>query len=97
MSKFESIHIAPRKDKKAIYLCSWNSGEIVQLHSIETLREEYKTSNLFTEESKDVYFTCRGNGYDDLILEDYLKHSKNDDDFLNVEYSHDNMGIERIV
>ena len=94
--EFESVHITPSKDKIAKYYCVWNGGEIIQVHSIKTLKEEYKTSNLFTEESKDVYFCCRGNGYDDLVLEDYLKYSKKDDDFFNVEYCHDNMCITRI-
>ena len=40
MSKFESVHLAPRKDKEVIYLCTWNSGEIVQIHTEKTLREE---------------------------------------------------------
>ena len=97
MSKFESIDLAPRKDKEAIYLCTWNGGEIVQIHTEKTLREDYKGSNLFTAEADETYFSCMGNGYDDLILEDYLKHSKKDDDFLNIEYHKDNMEIERIV
>ena len=98
MSKFESIYLAPRKDKEVIYLCTWNSGEIVQIHTEKTLREDYKGSNLFDcQEADETYFSCMGNGYDDLILEDYLKHSKKDDDFLNIEYHKDNMEIERIV
>ena len=45
MSKFESICLAPRKDKEVIYLCTWNGGEIVQIHTEKTLREDYKGSN----------------------------------------------------
>lgn len=33
--------------KNNYFLCSWNGTEIVQIHTIETLREEYKETNLF--------------------------------------------------
>ena len=33
--------------KNNYFLCSWNGTECVQIHTIETLREEYKETNLF--------------------------------------------------
>ena len=33
--------------KNNYFLCSWNGTEIIQIHTIETLREEYKETNLF--------------------------------------------------
>ena len=54
MSAFESIYLAPRKDKEVIYLCSWNGGEIVQIHSEKTLREDYEKSNLFNAEADET-------------------------------------------
>ena len=41
----ESINL--KEDKEAKYLCSWNSNDIVQIHTKETLWNEYKDSNLF--------------------------------------------------
>ena len=34
-----------------LFLCSWNGTECVQIHTIETLREEYKETNLFDHKS----------------------------------------------
>ena len=92
MSKFESIHLAPRKDKEVIYLCTWNGGEIVQIHTEKTLREDYKGSNLFTAEADETYFSC---GNESLLLEDYLKQSKKH--FIGDKFICHNMEIERIV
>ena len=92
MSKFESIHLAPRKDKEVIYLCTWNGGEIVQIHTEKTLREDYKGSNLFTAEADETYFSC---GDISLLLEEYLKESKKD--YLGNSFICHNMEIERIV
>ena len=95
MSKFESIHLAPRKDKEVIYLCTWNDGEIVQIHTEKTLKEEYKKSNLFDcEESDETYFY---NGSESLLLKDYLKKSKKDSDYFRDSFKAHNMEIERIV
>jgi len=92
MIKFESISLAPRKDKKVIYLCSWNDGEIVQIHTEKTLREDYKGSNLFTAEADETYFSC---GNESLLLEEYLKQSK--EYFIGDRFICHNMEIERIV
>ena len=95
MSKFESIYLAPRKDKEVIYLCTWNGGEIVQIHTEKTLREDYKGSNLFDcAEADETYFY---NGGRSLLLKDYLKKSKKDLDYLGDSFSAHNMEIERIV
>ena len=95
MNQFESIHLSPRKDKEVIYLCTWNGGEIVQIHTEKTLREEYDGSNLFDcKESDETYFTS---GSISLLLKDYLKKSKKDSDFLYDSFICHNMEIERIV
>ena len=75
------------------YLCSWNNNEILEIHTIESLKEQYKDTNLF--EDKDL-FTTFGNGFDNLTINEYLKHSKEDKDFINVEFGCDNMNITRI-
>ena len=89
----ESINL--KEDKEVKYLCSWNSNDIVQIHTKETLWIEYKDSNLFDD--NDMLFETLGNGFDNFKIKDYLKVSSEDDDFLNVNFVCDNMEIKRIV
>ena len=89
----ESINL--KEDKEVKYLCSWNSNDIVQIHTKETLWIEYKDSNLFDD--NDMLFETLGNGFDNFKIKDYLKLSSEDDDFLNVNFVCDNMEIKRIV
>jgi len=35
------------KMKEPIYLCTWNDGEIVEIHTEETLKKDYVGTNLF--------------------------------------------------
>ena len=84
-----------KEDKEVKYLCSWNSNDIVQIHTKETLWIEYKDSNLFDD--NDMLFETLGNGFDNFKIKDYLKLSSEDDDFLNVNFVCDNMEIKRIV
>jgi hypothetical protein len=44
-----------------IYLCRWNGDEIVQIHTKETLYNEYKDTNLFDDK---VYFDNNNLKYD---------------------------------
>ena len=39
--------ITIENNKSNIYLCTWNDGDIVQVHTKETLKDEYKDTNLF--------------------------------------------------
>ena len=45
----KSITIANDNNEK-MYLCTWNDGDIVQVHTEKTLRTEYEGPNLFDEE-----------------------------------------------
>ena len=38
-----------------IYLCRWNGDEIVQIHTKETLYNEYKDTNLFDSVDAEGY------------------------------------------
>ena len=89
----ESINL--KEDKEVKYLCSWNSNDIVQIHTKETLWIGYKDSNLFDD--NDMLFETLGNGFDNFKIKDYLKLSSEDDNFLNVNFVCDNMEIKRIV
>jgi len=86
------------KEKKvAKYLTTWNGNDMVQIHTKETLYNEYKETNLFDEfddDSQNVYFFSHDERY---LLNDYLNKSSEDDDFLGDTYYADNMTIEKIV
>ena len=79
-----------------IYLCDWNDGEIVQIHSKETLEKEYSETNLFDDDEK--YFSNYTNGfkYNSFTIQKYLEESK-DDDYYNIPFRCDNMTITRIT
>ena len=55
----KSIRMTPTRCN--IYLCRWNEDEIVQIHTIETLYNEYKDTNLFDDK---VYFDNNNLKYD---------------------------------
>ena len=82
---------------EAKYRCTWKWDEITETHTIKSLKDKYKDSNLFSsEENKRNLFTSHGNGYDNITFEDYLKYSSADADFIGVSYDCDNMSIIRI-
>ena len=85
-----------KQDKETKYLCSWNNGDIIQIHTNKTLWNEYKDTNLF-DDDEDMLFETIGNGFDNFKFKDYLKLSSKDEDFLNVNFICDNMEITRIV
>ena len=45
----KSIKIENANNEK-MYLCSWNDGDIVEVHTEKTLRKEYQGTNLFDKE-----------------------------------------------
>ena len=96
-----SITLTESEDSKekqvAKYLTTWNGNDMVQIHTKETLYNEYKETNLFDEfddDSQNVYFFSNDERY---LLKDYLNKSSEDDDFLNDTFYADNMTIEKIV
>ena len=82
------------KNNDVAYLCIWNNGDIEQIHTKKTLLNEYKNTNLF---DNDCYFETIGNGFDNLTINQYLKLSEKNNDFINLPFSCDNMSIERII
>ena len=79
----QSINLKDTKDVK--YLCSWNGGDTIQIHTNKTLWNEYKNTNLFDDDD-DMLFETIGNGFDNFKFKDYLKLSSKDEDFLNVNF-----------
>jgi hypothetical protein len=54
------------KSEEAVFLCMWNGDEIVELHTITSLKAKYGSTNLFAaEDFKHTFDT-------DLSFEDYL-------------------------
>ena len=94
----ESITLKTRDNEsdKPLYLCDWNDGEIVQIHSKETLEKEYAETNLFDEDEKRFSNYSNGFKYSSLRIQDYLELSK-DDDYYNIPFRCDNMTIIRIT
>ena len=94
----ESITLKTRDNEsdKPIYLCDWNDGEIVQIHSKETLEKEYAETNLFDEDEKRFSNYSNGFKYSSLRIQDYLELSK-DDDYYNISFRCDNMTLIRIT
>tara|TARA_R100000541_G_scaffold14140_2_gene23480 strand:- start:19 stop:363 length:345 start_codon:yes stop_codon:yes gene_type:complete len=114
MTKFKSINIAPNDPDfdVAKYYCSWNGGEIIQIHTKETLYEEYKDTNLFDGNGKLVSYPF-GNShapskhFKPLTMNEYLYNSSINEikigggfdvnEYLNENFICDNMEIKRIV
>ena len=86
-------------DKKPKWLCSWNGGEIVQIHTRETLYGEYKET-LFDVELVDYLGSIYQSGIDkqyktvDQYLDDCEKYNG---DFINIPFGCDNMTIIQIM
>tara|TARA_R110002020_G_C15945067_1_gene745059 strand:+ start:341 stop:646 length:306 start_codon:yes stop_codon:yes gene_type:complete len=84
--------------KEPLYLCEWNSGDIVQIHTRESLYDFYKDTNLYDTDEHDL------NEWDDRFegINELLDHLEtNDEDafngrFDNEVYRNDNMTIQRI-
>jgi hypothetical protein len=85
-------------DKKSKWLCSWNGGETVQIHTRETLYGEYKET-LFDEELVDYFSSIHPCGTDRYeTIEEYLNDCVDcDGDLINIEFKCDNMSIIQIM
>jgi len=54
------------KSEEAVFLCMWNGDEIVELHTIQSMKDKYGQSNLFDVDEFRYTFDT------DLSFEDYL-------------------------
>lgn len=71
--------------EEIVYLCQWNGNEIVELHTKDSLWQQYKDTNLFTEP-----MWIGGKEY---LLED-LYSQLDDNDMFQIMY--DNFSMRRI-
>ena len=69
----------------ALFLCVWNGGEIIEIHTTTSMREHYGQSNLFDIDEFRYAFDT------DLSFEEYLLKMVSGD-----YYVFDNMEIRRI-
>ena len=73
------------KEIDALFLCTWNGGETVEIHTTKSMKDEYGESNLFDIDEFRYFFDT------DLSFEEYLLKMINGD-----YYIFDNMEIRRI-
>jgi len=83
------------KEDQVLYLCRWNGNEIVEVHTKETLFENYKDTNLYDREYELYNYTLLKSNYD-MYLQEYLNISTTHEDFLNHDFALDNFTIRRI-
>jgi hypothetical protein len=73
------------KEIDSLFLCTWNGGEIIEIHTISSMKKEYGQSNLFDADEFRYFFDT------DLSFEEYLLKMANSD-----YHIFDNMEIRRI-
>ena len=78
------------------YLCSWNNGEIVQVHTQDTLKNDYIDTNLYDDKEENI-FQCFFMAYEPLPFKKYLRKSLTNESFIGIKFYCDNMMITRIV
>ena len=102
----KSIKIENANNEK-MYLCSWNDGDIVEVHTEKTLRKEYQGTNLFDKEEGKLVNDAMFNwctliptkAYDKArSLDDVFKKFNDEKNYSFVGYTWrlDNCTIERI-
>ena len=75
-----------------VYLCTWNSGEIVEIHTAQTLRHDYTDTNLFDPDDDNWGFEIQTLMTFDALL-DHLENETIDKGRI---FHNDNMTIQRI-
>ena len=78
------------------FVCTWNDGEIVEIHNYSTLHGKYDSTNLF--ENEDYLYNNFGDQLA-ISLEEWLIGTINDSDWrasINRGVFCDNFRIERI-
>jgi len=102
----KSITIENANNEK-MYLCSWNDGDIVEVHTEKTLRKEYQGTNLFDKEEGKLVNDAMFNwctliptkAYDKARSLDEVFKKFNDEEnysFVGYTWRLDNFTIERI-
>ena len=63
--------------QERVYVCQWNDNEIVEIHTKDSLWQQYKDTNLFTEP---IYFGGSESVLRELypVIDDYWMQITND-------------------
>ena len=94
-------------DNEKMYLCTWNEGDIVEIHTEKTLRKEYEGTNLFDKGENTLVHNSMFNwctviptkAYDKAGSLDEVFEKFNDEEnysFVGYTWRLDNCTIERI-
>lgn len=75
-----------------VYLCEWNGGEIVEIHTARTLRDQYEGGNLFDPEEDSWGWEIR----ELLTFDGLLDHLEREPIDKGRPFRNDNMTITRI-
>tara|TARA_R100001244_G_scaffold131836_2_gene105949 strand:- start:3 stop:317 length:315 start_codon:yes stop_codon:yes gene_type:complete len=81
------------KTDKPLFLCSWNGNDVIQIHTEETLYNEYKDTNLFDEHNISWEVNGKERTFNELLKYLSLFNYSGFDDEV---YINDNMTIRRI-
>jgi hypothetical protein len=57
--------------KPTLYLCTWNGGEIVEVHTTVSFYNKYKETNLYDGSFKDDWDMSMDEIFDRLKVNDY--------------------------
>ena len=75
-----------------IFLCEWNGGEIVEIHTAQTLREQYERDALFDPEDDSWAWEIQ----ELMTFEALLDHLETESLDKGKPFHNDNMTITRI-
>lgn len=75
-----------------VFLCSWNEGEIVEIHTRKTLWEQYKDSGLYNPEDDGWGWEMR----ELMQFEALLDRMETDPFERETVFTNENMTIQRI-
>ena len=79
--------------RENLYLCSWNWGDTVEIHTRKTLKKEH--SDMFDETPVESYETIHGIGDVFTTLDGVLDYLT-DESLIGIIYQSDNFSIQLI-
>lgn len=78
-------------ERQPLFLCDWDSGEFVEIHTVDTLRGTYGETNLFDGTRHDW-----GHEFTNATLDEILSYLVDGDSDDRRRFCTDNMSIQRI-
>ncbi len=81
--------------KEVLFLCSWNDGELIEIHNEASMAIRF-ADTLFSPEEGTIDFDWGSDSNYSLSFEQLIETMTEDDDYLNQKESNDNMMVMRI-